>query len=64
MKILLNNITSLSPYPFAMIMDVLALENDLSPWCMLYANDILLCGTRSEVGRVENGYGRQRAEYQ
>ena len=34
--------SSLSPYLFAMIMD-------LSPWCMLYADDIVLCGTRSEV---------------
>ena len=45
--------SSLSPYLFAMIMDVLAHGiNDLSPWCMLYADDIVLCGTRSEV--VEN----------
>ena len=33
-----------------MIVDVLARGiKDLSPWCMLYADDIVLCGTRSEV---------------
>ena len=42
--------SSLSPYLFAMIMDVLARGiKDTSPWCMLYADDIVLCGTRSEV---------------
>ena len=42
--------SSLSPYLFAMIMDVLARGiKDMSPWCMLYADDIVLCGTRSEV---------------
>ena len=42
--------SSLSPYIFAMIMDVLARGiKDLSPWCMLYADDIVLCGTISEV---------------
>ena len=42
--------SSLSPYLFAMIMDVLARGiKDLSPWCMLYADDIVLCGTRREV---------------
>ena len=45
--------SSLSPYLFAMIMDVLAHGiKDLSPWCMLYADEIVLCGTRREV--VEN----------
>ena len=45
--------SSLSPYLFAMIMDVLACgTKDLSLWCMLYAEDIVLCGTRRE--EVEN----------
>ncbi len=42
--------SSLSPCLFAMIMDVLAREiKDISPWCMLYADDIVLCATRSEI---------------
>ena len=42
--------SSQSPYLFAMIMDVLARGiKDISPWCMLYVDDIVLCGTRSEV---------------
>ena len=62
--------SSLSPYLFAMIMDVFARGiKDISPWCMLYADDIVLCSTRSEVveketRRVEKSYGRQRAEDQ
>ena len=45
--------SSLHPYLFAKIIDVLARGiKDISPWCMLYADDIVLCGTRSEV--VEN----------
>ena len=41
--------SSLSPYLFAMIMDVLACGiKDPSP-CACYADDIVLCGTRSEV---------------
>ena len=44
----------LSPYVFAMIMDVLARRiKDISPWCMLYADDIVLYGTRSEVVEKE-----------
>ena len=46
----LHQVSSLSPYLFARIMDVLAHGiKDLPPWCMLYADDIVLCGTRREV---------------
>ena len=39
--------SSLIPYLFAMIVDVLACGiKELSQWCMLYADDIVLCGTR------------------
>ena len=42
--------SSLSPHLFAMIMYVLTRrKNDISPWCMLYADDIILCGPSSEV---------------
>ena len=50
MGVRLHQGSSLSPYLFAMIMDVLAHGiKDLSLWCMLYADDIVLCGTRREV---------------
>ena len=55
----LHQISSLSPYLFAMIMDVLACGiKDISPWCMLYADDIVLCGTRRV--EVENKLDKQR----
>ena len=39
--------STLSPYIFAMIMDVLVRGiKDQSPWCMLYADGIVLCDTR------------------
>ena len=40
--------SSLIPYLFAMNIDVLDNFKDLSssPWCMLHADDIVLCGTR------------------
>ena len=39
--------SSPSPHLFAMILDVFASWiNDLSPWCMLYADGIVFCGTR------------------
>ena len=57
---------SLSPYLFAMSMDVLARGiKDISPWCMVYADDIVLCGTRSEVDEnksEKSGEGLWRTE--
>ena len=48
--VVLHQGSSLSPYLISMIMDVLARGiKDISPWCMLYADDIVLWGTRSEV---------------
>ena len=46
----LHQLSSLIPYLFAMIMAVLPLGiKEISPWCMLYADDIVLYDTRSEV---------------
>ena len=52
----------MSPYLFAMSVDVLACgTKDLSPWCMIFADDIVLCSIRRE--EVETKL-RQGAEYQ
>ena len=49
MSVGLHQGSSMSPYPFAMIMDVLACAiKDISLWCMLYADDIVFCDTRRE----------------
>ena len=49
-RIGLHQQSSLSPYLFTMIMDALTRGiKDLSPWCTLYADDIVLCATRREV---------------
>ena len=49
MSVGLHQGSSLVPYHFAMIMDVSACRiKDISPWCMLYADDIVLRGTRRE----------------
>ena len=44
-----HQLSSLSPYLFTMIVDVSACRiKDLSPWCMLYADAIVLCGKRRQ----------------
>ena len=41
--------SSLSPYLFDMILDVMGRGiKEQSPWCMLFADDILLCSTRRD----------------
>ena len=45
----LHQRSTLIPYLFRISMDVSACRiKDLSPWCMLYANDIVLCDTKRE----------------
>ena len=60
----LHQETSLSPYLLAMIRDVLACgEKDLSPWCMLCADDIVVCSTGREEVENKLGEWRRAKEY-
>ena len=49
----LHQRSSLNPYLFAMIMDVLLAGEikDLSPWCMLYADDICVVWHQKRLKR-------------
>ena len=43
----LHHGSSLSPYLFDMMLDVMGRSNkEQRPWCMLFADDIVLCSTR------------------
>ena len=42
--------SALSPYLFDLIMDVISQGiRDQSPWCMLFADDIMICSTDREI---------------
>ena len=59
----LHQRSSQSQYLFAMIMDALARGiKDLSPWCILYADDIVLFGTRRDVVENKLEYWRRAME--
>ena len=53
----------MSLYPFAVIMDVLASRiKDLSQWCMLFADDIVLCSTIGWDVEMKLEEGRRAVE--
>ena len=61
--------SALSPYLFDLIMDVVSQGiRDPPPWCMLFADDIMICSTDRDSGSktvaMEEGIGRQRIEDQ
>ena len=42
--------SALSPYLFDLVMDVISQEvRDQSPWCMMFADDIVICSTDREI---------------
>ena len=59
-KVGLHQGSSLSPYLFDLIMDVLARGvKEQAPWCMLFADDIALCSTsKEEVERKAENWRR------
>ena len=63
-KVGLHQGSSLSPYLFDLIMDVLAMGvREESPWCMLFADDIALCSTsKEEVERKTENWRRALEE--
>ncbi|XP_068227991.1 uncharacterized protein [Palaemon carinicauda] len=45
----LHQVSALSPYLFDLVMDVVTQDiRDQSPWCMFFADDVILCSTRRE----------------
>ena len=51
----------MSPYLFDLVMDVVTRGiRDQLPWCMLFADDMVLCSNRREV--VEEKLGKWRRE--
>jgi len=51
----LHQRSTLNPYPFTLLLNVLSTLKDLMPWCMLYTNDIVLVGeSRKEINKVKH----------
>ncbi|XP_068231936.1 uncharacterized protein [Palaemon carinicauda] len=49
-NVVLHQGSALSPYLYNLIMDVVTQGiRDQSPWCTLFADDVILCSTRLEV---------------
>ena len=63
-RVRLHQGSSLSPYLFDMILDVMSGASKSSPpWCMLFADDIVLCSTRRDhVERKLEEWRRARIE--
>lgn len=59
-KVGLHQGSALSPYLFALIMDILSEGvKDQAPWCMLFADDIVLCSTNGhELERKAENWRR------
>ena len=55
--------SSLSPYLLDLVMDVLGRGiKERPPWCMLFADDIVLCSTRREEVEMKLGEWRKAIE--
>ena len=61
-RVRLHQGSSLCPCLFDLVMDVLGRGiNEQPPWCMLFADDIMLCSTRREEVERRTEKGKRRA---